>query len=65
MHDRNGNPLKVGDKVAIPATITSTSVGEQKFCNIGVALDVKMGLDDPSAYVMTLSLNAGQVDLIK
>ena len=68
MHDRNGNPLKGGDKVMIPATITRCSLGDQsanKYCNIGVNLDVKMGLDDPNASVMSLSLNAGQVDLVK
>jgi len=66
MHDRNGNPLAVGDKVMIPATITSCSPSDtvNKFCNIGVNLDEKMGLDEPTAYVMSLSLNAGQVEKI-
>jgi len=64
MHDRNGNPLKVGDRVNIPAVITSCSPSDvvNKYCNIGVALEVKMGLDDEKAYIMTMSLNAGQVE---
>jgi hypothetical protein len=62
MHDRNGNPLHVGDKIMIPATILSCNGGDQKYCNISVQLDVKMGLDDEKAYFMTMSLNAGQVE---
>lgn len=63
MHDRNGHPIAVGDTVMIPATITSTSYSPgNKYCNIGVQLDVKMGLDDEKAYYMTMSLNAGQVE---
>lgn len=66
MHDRNGNPLEVGDKVLIPATILTCyySDTENKYCNITVQLDVKMGLDDPNAYFMTTTLNAGQVDKV-
>ena len=64
MHDRYGNPLKVGDRVNIPAIITSCSpsYAVNKYCNIGVALEVKMGLDDEKAYIMSISLNAGQVE---
>lgn len=66
MHDRNFNPLKVGDKVMIPAVITTCSPSDtvNKYCNISVALDVKMGLDDEKAYVMSLSLNARQVEKV-
>jgi hypothetical protein len=35
MHDANGHALKVGDKVLIPAEITSLSAGED-FCNVSV-----------------------------
>lgn len=64
MHDRNGVPLKVGDQVMIPAMIVSCTTSDtiNKYCNISVALDVKMGLDDENAYTMSLSLNAGQVE---
>ena len=66
MHDRNGNPLAVGDKIMIPATILTTSPSTEvnKYCNIWVQLDVKMGIDDPNAYFMTSSLNAGQVEKV-
>jgi hypothetical protein len=64
MHDRNGHPLNVGDRVNIPAIITSCFPSDvvNKYCNIGVALEVKMGLDDEKAYIMTMSLNAAQVE---
>ena len=66
MHDRNGNPVAVGDKVMVPATIIScsTPIPLNKYCNITVQFDVKMGLDDPNAYFMTTTLNAGQVEKV-
>lgn len=33
MHDKNGNPLKKGDKVLIEAVITETYATDE-FCNI-------------------------------
>ena len=65
MHDRNGELLTMGDKVFIPAHITSTSMPSDtvnKYCNVTVQLDVKMGLDDEKAYSMTMSPNAAQVE---
>lgn len=65
MHDRNGELLTMGDKVFIPVTITSTSLPSDtvnKYCNVIVQLDVKMGLDDEKAYFMSMSLNAAQVE---
>ena len=35
MHDANGHPLKVGDKVLVPAVITSLGGGEE-YCNVGI-----------------------------
>lgn len=35
MHDRNGTPLKKGDKVLIPAVITELC-GEEGYCNVSV-----------------------------
>ena len=64
MHNRNGNPVAVGDKIMVPATIISCSTPDplNKYCNITVQFDVKMGLDDPNAYYMTSTFNAGQVE---
>ena len=66
MHDRKGNTLQAGDKVMIPATIITCSPSTEvnKYCNISVTLDEKMGLDDEKAYVMSMSLNAGQVEKV-
>lgn len=67
MHDRHGNPIGVGDQVVIPGKIISASPSDtvNKYCNIVVELDVKMGLDDEKAYKMTVSLNAGQVEVVR
>jgi hypothetical protein len=35
MHDANGHPLKVGDKVVIPAEVTSVQPGSD-YCNVSV-----------------------------
>ena len=35
MHDRNGTPLKKGDRVLIPAIITDLYETED-FCNVGL-----------------------------
>jgi hypothetical protein len=36
MHDVNGKPLKIGDKVHIPCVITSLSESYPDFCNVAV-----------------------------
>jgi len=70
MHDRYGNPVKVGDEVVLRGTIVSVSPNmlgseENKYCNLTFVADVKMGLDDPKAYPMNVTVNAGQVELVK
>lgn len=37
MHDRNGTPLRVGDKVMLPGTVTSCQVNVD-YCNVTVDL---------------------------
>lgn len=44
-HDANGNLLKVGDRVVIPATITHISEGDTGYCNCGVELVYSMPPD--------------------
>jgi hypothetical protein len=39
MHDANGTPLNVGDKVLIPATITSLRPSDE-YCNVAVETDL-------------------------
>jgi hypothetical protein len=36
MHDHNGTPLKVGDKVTILGTIVNLSEGTPDYCNVTV-----------------------------
>lgn len=36
MHDANGTPLKVGDKVIIPGVITNLCAGNPDYCNVDV-----------------------------
>ena len=70
MHDRYGNPLKVGDVVVLRGKITSASTGDQSkqtYCNIIVEADVAMNRDLETGATISpyiLSLNAGQVELV-
>jgi len=36
MHDANGTPLKVGDRVMIPCVIIDLCQGTPDYCNVGV-----------------------------
>lgn len=63
MHDRNGNPVKVGDRVQIQGEITSTSVGEE-FCNVTVKITEKGVEHGPFNVQGTLVVNAKQTELI-
>ncbi|HEX8838342.1 MAG TPA: hypothetical protein VF748_15470 [Candidatus Acidoferrum sp.] len=56
-HDANGNELKVGDKVNIPATVTMLTTGDE-FCNCSVLLDFRMPPDNTEN---TFSVNTTQV----
>jgi hypothetical protein len=57
-HDAKGNPIKAGDRIVIPATVLSVSVGLDG-CNCSVELDYPM---PPSSEKMQLSaLNTQQV----
>lgn len=40
-HDINGNLLKIGDKVMIPATVIAVQAGEE-YCNLTVEYDYSM-----------------------
>lgn len=53
MHDRKGNPVKVGDIVSIPARVTETNPGAQT-CNIHVELLEPNTPDGPKeGYTLT------------
>jgi len=61
MHDRHGNPLKVGDKVVVEGTITQCyeSTEPTEYCNVQVTTEVPM-----AGNTYTLSLNAKQTTLV-
>lgn len=65
MHDRNGNPLNIGDKVNVPCTITQLNPDVEGqppnlHCNITLKCDVDM-----AGNPYTLTLNAGQTELVE
>jgi hypothetical protein len=57
MHDRDGKPLAVGDKVNVPCTITSTQDAANEDCNVTLVTEEPMGT---RAVGDTISLNAKQ-----
>ena len=59
MHDRNGNPLQVGDKVNVPCIIAACHDAASEYCNVTLNTEVPM---DGKPY--TLSLNAKQTELV-
>ena len=62
MHDRNGKPVKVGDKVNVPCVITATQDGESEYCNVTLVTEVPMGTRTVGD---TLTLNAKQTELVE
>lgn len=63
MHDRNGNPLKVGDRVALVATIEETSTSED-YCNVKVKVTEEGQDHGPRNVTSTIWVNAKQTELI-
>lgn len=62
MHDKNGKPLKKGDKVLIEAEIVET-YGAVDYCNVqlGIGLNKENGPDNVHGRV---TLNSRQVEKI-
>lgn len=63
MHDKNGKPIKTGDRVMIEAVITETHASET-FCNVTLGI----GRDRPHGEYniqSTVTLNAKQVVLVE
>lgn len=61
MHDRNGTPLKVGDKVMIPGVVADCQA-RADYCNVSVTLLPMRGSDGNSGY---WTGNTGQVVLVE
>ena len=63
MHDRNGTPLKKGDKVLLEATIGEVYTVED-YCNV----NLQIGYDQPHGPAnvqSSVTLNARQVLLLE
>lgn len=64
MHDRNGNPVKVGDRVRLEGEIISTTDGEE-FCNVTVKVTEKDEEHGPFNVQSNVVVNAKQTELIE
>lgn len=64
MHDRNGNPIKVGDRVALQGEVTSTSATEE-YCNVTVKITEKGQEHGPFNVQGVVVVNAKQTELIE
>lgn len=53
-HDRKGNLIAVGDKVFVPATVTSVQAGDN-YCNCSLVLDEKMPPDNTETAFQALN----------
>jgi hypothetical protein len=60
-HDAKGRELKVGDKVLVPAVVTSIAAGED-YCNLTVQTERPM---KPSDQPTMITFNASQVDKVE
>lgn len=57
MHDRNGNPLSIGDDVIIPCKIKSCTLDED-YCNVTLVAKYPM---PPYEFDHTITLNSKQL----
>ena len=62
MHDRNGKPLAVGDKIIISGTVVTCyeSTEENEYCNVTIGTDVPM-----AGNPYSLTLNAKQTEKVE
>ena len=60
-HDAKGNLLQVGDKVAIPGTVTRV-LQDPDYCNVDVELDYLMPPGNTKSTIS--SLNTKQVEKV-
>lgn len=65
MHDRNGNPVKVGDRVQLQGEITQTSDGTEEYCNVTVKITEKDQEHGAFNVQSTVVVNAKQTELIE
>lgn len=63
MHDKNGNPIKKGDRVTVEAEIIDTAATDE-FCNVTLKVGEKDQEHGPHNVTGTLVVNAQQTTLI-
>lgn len=63
MHDKNGKPLKKGDRVRIEAEITETYATDE-FCNVQLLVTEKDQGHGPHNVQAFVTVNAKQTELI-
>jgi hypothetical protein len=63
MHDKNGNPIKKGDRVTIEAEITETNASPD-YCNVTLKVGEKGQEHGPHNVTTTVGVNAKQTTLI-
>lgn len=61
MHDRNGTPLKVGDRVMVEGVITNLSESTPDYCNVTVQSIVGRR---PDSQKEALCINTGVLALL-
>jgi hypothetical protein len=64
MHDKNGKPLKKGDRVMVEAEILETSAGIE-FCNVQIKITEKDQEHGPHNVTSNIWVNAKQTVLIE
>jgi hypothetical protein len=63
MHDRKGNPIKIGDLISLECRIKDAWAGsDPNFCSIMVETLIPMGCGQAGSSPMTITLAANQVE---
>jgi hypothetical protein len=60
MHDANGTPLKVGDKVIIPAVVSELLTNREHYCNVSIEMTLGRRPDGQKERFGAM-MNAGQL----
>ncbi|MCC6328975.1 MAG: hypothetical protein IT174_10695 [Acidobacteria bacterium] len=64
MHDKNGNPIKKGDRVTVEAEIIETSGGVE-FCNVEIKVSEKDQEHGAHNVTSQIWVNSKQTTLIE
>lgn len=64
MHDKNGNPIKKGDRVTIEAEIIETYATDT-YCNVQLRVTEKDQVHGPNNVQSIVTVNSKQTTLIE